>query len=137
MLRPYRRPPKVNNKFVQRYTVQISRGHSTVPDLTSIHSHTLSSRQGSAAWLFWNHASQARCSSSMGHSLVNGRNSRYPAVLQEVADNIEKYPGCVILTKVGGFYELYFDQARELGVLLNLKVAERKYAGGKVPMVID
>lgn len=73
----------------------------------------------------------------MGHSLVNGRNSRYPAVLQEVADNIEKYPGCVILTKVGGFYELYFDQARELGVLLNLKVAERKYAGGKVPMVID
>ena len=65
----------------------------------------------------------------------NGRILKYPAVLQEVADNIQKYPGCVILTKVGGFYELYFDQARELGALLNLKVAERKYAGGRVPMV--
>ena len=82
-----------------------------------------------------NHGSYTPASDSVGTDLVKNRTTRYPSVLQEVAENIERYPGCVILTKVGGFYELYFDQAKEFGALLNLKVAERKYAGGKVPMV--
>ena len=61
---------------------------------------------------------------------------KYPTVIQEAYDNIKKYNDCVVLTKVGGFYELYFEQAEELAPLLNLKVAARKtVSGGPVPMV--
>lgn len=55
--------------------------------------------------------------------------------MQEAWDNIQKFEDCVVLTKVGGFYELYFEQAQEYGPLLNLKVALKKIVGGSVPMV--
>ena len=64
-----------------------------------------------------------------------GRLTKYPTVVQEAYDNMQRYRDCVVLTKVGGFYELYFDQARELGPQLNLKVAEKKTVAGSVPMV--
>lgn len=37
----------------------------------------------------------------------------------------------MLLTRVGGFYELYFEHADEFGPLLNLKVAQKKV--GKAP----
>ena len=64
-----------------------------------------------------------------------GSASKYPTVVQEAYDNMRKYPDCVILTKVGGFYELYFEQAEEFGPLLNLKVAKKKLIAGTVSMV--
>jgi hypothetical protein len=63
------------------------------------------------------------CRAESDASIRQGK-SKYPTVLQEVWDNIQKYPECVILTKVGGFYELYFDQAKE-----------KKTIGNVVPMV--
>jgi DNA mismatch repair ATPase MutS len=42
----------------------------------------------------------------------------------------------VLLTRVGGFYELYFDHAEEYGPLLNLKIAQKKTSAGPVPMVL-
>ena len=66
---------------------------------------------------------------------VVGRGGRYPAVIQEAYDNIQRFENCVVLTKVGGFYELYFDQAEEYAPQLNLKVAEKKTLAGRVPMV--
>ena len=65
----------------------------------------------------------------------NGKAAKYPTVVQEAYDNMQRYQDCVVLTKVGGFYELYFEQARELAPLLNLKLAEKKTVGGPVPMV--
>lgn len=46
-----------------------------------------------------------------------------------------KFDNCVLLTRVGGFYELYFEHASEYGPLLNLKVASKKTSAGPVPMV--
>ncbi|KAJ9487973.1 hypothetical protein VN97_g5326 [Penicillium thymicola] len=47
---------------------------------------------------------------------------------------MQTFKNCVILTRVGGFYELYFEQAEELAPLLNLKLATKKTNGGPVPM---
>ncbi|KAE8386505.1 muts domain V-domain-containing protein [Aspergillus alliaceus] len=59
---------------------------------------------------------------------------RYPPVVQGHKNNMQKFQNCVILTRVGGFYELYFEQAEELAPLLNLKLASKKTSGGPVPM---
>lgn len=65
-----------------------------------------------------------------------------PTVLQQHRSNMTKFQNCVVLTRVGGFYELYFEQAVEIGPLLNLKVADKQIANRKkkgefllVPMV--
>jgi DNA mismatch repair ATPase MutS len=49
----------------------------------------------------------------------------YPTVLQGVRDNVARFRNCVILTRVGNFYELYFNQAEEFGPAMNLKLAYR------------
>lgn len=60
-----------------------------------------------------------------------------PTVLAEARSNMLKFENCVLLTRVGGFYELYFEHADEFGPLLNLKVAEKSIAprGTVVSMV--
>lgn len=50
----------------------------------------------------------------------------YPTVLLQARNNMRKFEKCVLLTRVGGFYELYFEQAEEFAPLLNLKVAQKK-----------
>ncbi|PWY62433.1 DNA mismatch repair protein Msh1 [Aspergillus eucalypticola CBS 122712] len=59
---------------------------------------------------------------------------KYPAVVQGHWNNMQKFKNCVILTRVGGFYELYFEQAEEFAPLLNLKLASKKTSAGPVPM---
>lgn len=59
----------------------------------------------------------------------------YPTVVFQARRNMQKFDNCVVLTRVGGFYELYFEHAEEYGPLLNLKVAQKKTAAGPVPMV--
>ncbi|KEF58927.1 uncharacterized protein A1O9_03770 [Exophiala aquamarina CBS 119918] len=59
---------------------------------------------------------------------------QYPTLLQEVKNNMLKFENCVLLTKVGNFYELYFDQAEQYGPQLNLKVSSRKTKLGPVSM---
>ncbi|EXJ57960.1 hypothetical protein A1O7_05383 [Cladophialophora yegresii CBS 114405] len=45
-----------------------------------------------------------------------------------------KFDNCVLLTRVGNFYELYFEQAEECGPLLNLKVGYKQTKLGPVAM---
>ncbi|KAL9017966.1 MAG: hypothetical protein Q9185_004711 [Variospora sp. 1 TL-2023] len=61
----------------------------------------------------------------------------YPTVVRQARNNMQKFDSCVVLTRVGSFYELYFEQAIEYGPLLNLKVAQKKSKAGlpSVPMV--
>jgi hypothetical protein len=59
----------------------------------------------------------------------------YPTVILQARANMRKFDNCVLLTRVGGFYELYFEQAEEFGPLLNLKVAQKKTNAGPVSMV--
>ncbi|KHN96302.1 MutS2 protein [Metarhizium album ARSEF 1941] len=47
---------------------------------------------------------------------------------------MRKFENCVLLTRVGGFYELYFEHAEEYASLLNLKLASKKTNAGPVPM---
>ncbi|KAF4955532.1 hypothetical protein FGADI_4506 [Fusarium gaditjirri] len=58
----------------------------------------------------------------------------YPTVLLQARQNMLKFDNCVLLTRVGGFYELYFEHAEEYGPLLNIKVANKKTNAGLVPM---
>ncbi|KAL4888206.1 muts domain V-domain-containing protein [Aspergillus ambiguus] len=59
---------------------------------------------------------------------------RYPTVVQGHWNHMQKFKNCVILTRVGGFYELYFEQAEEFAPLLNIKLASKKTSAGPVPM---
>ncbi|OAA67912.1 DNA mismatch repair protein [Niveomyces insectorum RCEF 264] len=58
----------------------------------------------------------------------------YPTVVLQARRNMQKFADCVLLTRVGGFYELYFEHAQEFGPLLNLKVAAKRTNAGPVPM---
>lgn len=60
----------------------------------------------------------------------------YPTVIQQARNNMRKFQDCVVLTRVGGFYELYFEQAETLAPQLNLKVGKKVTAAGPVPMVM-
>ncbi|ODQ52398.1 DNA mismatch repair protein Msh1 [Saitoella complicata NRRL Y-17804] len=58
----------------------------------------------------------------------------YPFYLRQVLLTQQRFPKCVVLMQVGGFFELYFHQAEEIGPLLNLKVAQRDMVAGPVAM---
>ncbi|EGO52306.1 hypothetical protein NEUTE1DRAFT_71749 [Neurospora tetrasperma FGSC 2508] len=58
----------------------------------------------------------------------------YPSVIQQHRHNMQKFDNCVLLTRVGSFYEMYFEHAEEVGPLLNLKVSQKKTSGGPVSM---
>lgn len=70
------------------------------------------------------------------HSITETENvgPAYPTVVQQARDNMRKFDKCVLLTRVGGFYELYFEHAEKYGPLLNIRVAQKKTAAGFVPM---
>lgn len=59
---------------------------------------------------------------------------QYPAVLQGARNNMAKFDNCILLTRVGNFYELYFEQAEEYGPLLSLKVGYKRTTLGPVAM---
>ncbi|KAG5950639.1 hypothetical protein E4U53_004694 [Claviceps sorghi] len=58
----------------------------------------------------------------------------YPTVVLQARHNMRKFENCVLLTRVGGFYELYFEHADEYAPLLNIKLASKKTNAGPVPM---
>ncbi|PWN22093.1 hypothetical protein BCV69DRAFT_281091 [Microstroma glucosiphilum] len=58
----------------------------------------------------------------------------WPPLAKDVLTNLARFPGCLLLTRVGGFYESYFDQAPPLSILLSLKLASRTWGGRPVPM---
>ncbi|KAH7345074.1 muts domain V-domain-containing protein [Rhizoctonia solani] len=46
---------------------------------------------------------------------------------RDIIENHAKFPHCILLTRVGQFYESYFDQAPEVAKLLNIKLAQRRW----------
>ncbi|KAK6499366.1 DNA mismatch repair ATPase msh1 [Arthrobotrys conoides] len=54
---------------------------------------------------------------------------QYSYVIAQVRENIDRFGECVVLTRVGGFYELYFEQAEEVGPGLGLKVGRKRGRG--------
>ncbi|KAM6498292.1 MutS domain V domain containing protein [Amanita muscaria] len=70
---------------------------------------------------------------------------------REIHDNLNQFPHCLLLTRVGQFYEAwrfrwyspshltyplqsYFEQAVEIAQLLNIKLTSRKWGGQRVHM---
>ncbi|KAF8078408.1 muts domain V-domain-containing protein [Lyophyllum atratum] len=53
---------------------------------------------------------------------------------REILENLRRFPHCILLTRVGQFYESYFDQAIEVARLLNIKLTTRKWGGSHIPM---
>ncbi|KAI6134024.1 muts domain V-domain-containing protein [Pisolithus croceorrhizus] len=53
--------------------------------------------------------------------------SRQPrnALAKEILTNLKNFPHCILLTRVGQFYESYFDQAEEVASLLGIKLTSR------------
>lgn len=56
-----------------------------------------------------------------------------PPSLQYVRDLMDHYRDHVVLTQMGSFYELYFEQATKYAPKLNLSLTNRHYSYGKVP----
>ncbi|KAI0361808.1 hypothetical protein OH77DRAFT_1516722 [Trametes cingulata] len=52
----------------------------------------------------------------------------------EILDNLARYPHCILLTRVGQFYESYFDQAAEVSRLLNIKLTRKTWSGQRILM---
>lgn len=59
----------------------------------------------------------------------------YPTVVLQARRNMDKFDNCILLTRVGGFYELYFEHAEEFAPLLNIKLASKRTNAGPIPMV--
>ncbi|KAJ9478597.1 DNA mismatch repair protein MSH1, mitochondrial [Pseudozyma hubeiensis] len=59
---------------------------------------------------------------------------RWPPLAQSVLDDMARFPSTILLTRVGGFYESYFSQAAQIASFLNIKLANRRWAGQDVPM---
>ncbi|KAL3235727.1 mismatch repair ATPase MSH1 [Nakaseomyces bracarensis] len=56
-----------------------------------------------------------------------------PPSLQYVQGLMNKYPKHVVLTQMGSFFELYFEQATKYAPVLNITLTQRNYNQGKVP----
>ncbi|CAG8586672.1 6450_t:CDS:10, partial [Ambispora gerdemannii] len=56
-------------------------------------------------------------------------------LMEGVKTVLKKYPHCVVLTQVGIFWEIYFQQALKLAPLLDIKIGRRKVKKGRVPIV--
>lgn len=56
-----------------------------------------------------------------------GSPSKQPrnALAKEILTNLENFPHCILLTRVGQFYESYFDQAKDVAHLLGIKLTSR------------
>ncbi|EIW73297.1 hypothetical protein TREMEDRAFT_70943 [Tremella mesenterica DSM 1558] len=52
---------------------------------------------------------------------------------REIFFNYKRFPGCIVLTRVGKFYESYFAPAVELSSILSLKLAYKRYQDGTWP----
>ena len=60
--------------------------------------------------------------------------NEWPPLALGVMENMRSFPQCILLTRVGGFYESYFDQAPKVARMLSIKLASRKWAGQSIPM---
>ncbi|WVQ76288.1 hypothetical protein IAR50_005953 [Cryptococcus sp. DSM 104548] len=49
------------------------------------------------------------------------------ALAHEIFLNWKRFPDCILLTRVGKFYESYFEPARRLASILSLTLAEKTY----------
>ncbi len=66
-------------------------------------------------------SSSSSSSSSEDELAANGLNAppAYPTVVQQARDNMRAFDNCVLLTRVGGFYEVGEKKKKEFYILIN------------------
>nr|GAT47910.1 DNA mismatch repair protein [Mycena chlorophos] len=64
---------------------------------------------------------------------TDGTQAQRGSLLPEVQENLQRFPHCILFTRVGKFYESYYDQAHEVARLLNIKLAYRKWSTKVIP----
>ncbi|KAF7319967.1 DNA mismatch repair protein [Mycena kentingensis (nom. inval.)] len=64
---------------------------------------------------------------------TEGATGQRGSLLPEVLENLQRFPHCLLFTRVGKFYESYYDQAHEVARLLNIKLAYRKWSHKAIP----
>ncbi|KAJ1946964.1 MutS protein 1 [Kickxella alabastrina] len=75
----------------------------------------------------------ASSAESAESALLLDRTISTSSVLQTVRECRQKHPQCVLLVRVGDFYELYMDQADSVGGhILGLQVVDKKFRNGSV-----
>lgn len=47
----------------------------------------------------------------------------------DIMHNLTQFPHCILVTRIGQFYESYFDQAEEVAKLLSIKLTTRRWGG--------
>lgn len=57
-----------------------------------------------------------------------------PPLMRSVRETMDKYKGYVVITQVGSFYELYFEDAVEIAPKLNITLTKKKFKELNVPM---
>ncbi|KAF8338139.1 muts domain V-domain-containing protein [Cantharellus anzutake] len=69
-------------------------------------------------------------------AILDGGNSNVPQtqLALDIRFNLARFPNCILLTRVGQFYESYFDQAPEVARLLDIKLTSRRWGGSRVHM---
>ncbi|TFK30637.1 hypothetical protein FA15DRAFT_690314 [Coprinopsis marcescibilis] len=72
--------------------------------------------------------------SSAGEPTLEQEPPARSQLAREILANLERFPHCLLLTRVGSFYESYFNQAIEISGLLGIKLTSRKWDGARVPM---
>ncbi|KAF8973763.1 muts domain V-domain-containing protein [Flammula alnicola] len=75
--------------------------------------------------------SQKICPPAIIANILLGSKAPRPATFlsRQILANLKRFPHCLLLTRVGQFYESYFDQAVEISRLLNIKLTSRKWNG--------
>ncbi|KAL5535471.1 hypothetical protein ACEPAF_3565 [Sanghuangporus sanghuang] len=66
--------------------------------------------------------------------MQDGRRPPQNVLAREILENLSKFPHCILLTRVGQFYESYFDQAQEVSRLLSIKLTQRTWGGQRIWM---
>ncbi|CCE64653.1 hypothetical protein TPHA_0I01470 [Tetrapisispora phaffii CBS 4417] len=64
---------------------------------------------------------------------VDEKLSDIPPSLKYVRELIDHHKGSVVLTQMGSFYELYFEQAEKYAPELNIQLTSKQFSHGKVP----
>ncbi|KAI0257296.1 muts domain V-domain-containing protein [Lactifluus subvellereus] len=119
-----------HQSFRSKYTATTSiskptvtkKRYSELPALHALCNHPPDAILGSSAIS----DTQLACQTSLseyGLSLYQPRTQ----LATEILGNLSKFPHCILLTRVGQFYESYFDQAAEVAGLLDIKLTSRKW----------
>lgn len=61
------------------------------------------------------------------------RSTQLPPSIKNVRQMMNKFKNSVVLTQMGSFYELYFEQATEYAPKLNITLTSKTFVSGKVP----